>query len=119
MTRIRISIALVAVLAFTVAAVAPARGTTGPGYQFVIGVRLHNTGVAFTKGHVPRGTPCSSSSRTCRRSRATSSLADGGRSSCEPSQREIFFLGFEYRGKFPYRSWGPNAKQFRGTFVVT
>lgn len=116
-----IQLALVAATFVCAALLAAAAGaTTGPGYQFVIGVRLTGTGVAFTKQQrVPRGSVVqflvSNLSPTPRY------FLIGGRKTklLRPKQREIFFLGFDRRGAFAYRSWGPNVKSFRGTFTVT
>jgi hypothetical protein len=110
------------ILAATCVLVGTPRGgaTTGPGYQFVIGVRLTNTGVAFTRQqHVPRGSVVQFFVSNL--SRQQRWFVIGGRKTklLSPKQREVFYLGFDRRGAFEYRSWGPAAKAFRGRFVVT
>jgi hypothetical protein len=97
-----------------------AQATTGLGYEFVIGVRLLKTGVAFTRQqHVPRGSTVQFVIKNL--SPQPRWFVIGGRKTrlLQPNQKETYYLGFEIRGKFTYRSWGPNAKMYRGTFVVS
>lgn len=97
-----------------------ARATTGLGYEFVIGVRLLKTGVAFTRQqHVPRGSTVQFVIKNL--SPQPRWFVIGGRKThlLRPNQKETYYLGFEIRGKFKYRSWGPNARAYSGTFVVT
>lgn len=97
-----------------------ALATTGPGYEFVIGVRLLKTGVAFTRQqHVPRGSTVQFVVKNL--SPQPRWFLIGGRKThlLRPEQKETYYLGFETRGKFRYRSWGPNARAYSGTFVVT
>jgi hypothetical protein len=117
---IRPALIAVTVVCAALLAVGPAGATTGPGYQFVIGVRLTATGVAFTKQqHVPRGSVVQFF--VTNRSNNPRYFVIGGRKTklLRASQREIFFLGFDRRGAFGYRSFGPNVKTFKGTFTVT
>jgi hypothetical protein len=116
---IRVAVATAAVVCAAVLA-ATAGATTGTGYQFVIGVRLTGTGVAFTRQqHVPRGSVVQF--LITNQSREPRYFVIGGRKTklLRPRQRETFFLGFDRRGAFGYRSWGPDAKAFHGTFTIT
>ena len=116
----RRAVPVVAAVAVALAAAAPLGATTGLGYTFVIGVRLTSSGVAFTKQqHVPRGSTVRFYISNL--SKQPRYFIIGGRRTklLQPKQREIFFLGFDRRGTFVYRSWGPRAKAFRGTFVIT
>ena len=94
--------------------------TTGPGYTFVIGVRLTDHGVGFTKQQrVPLGSTVQFLIVNLSSNRRWFNI--GGRQThlLKPKVKEIFFLAFDVRAKIPYRSWGPHAKTFRGSFEVT
>ncbi len=109
--------------ALAIAALAPmpsAQATTAPGYQFAVGVFLTNTGITL-RGvkSVRRGSEVQfliiNSSKQSRR------FTLGGRKTdlLKPRQRGVFFLGFDLRGSYHYRSSGPHATAFGGTFTVT
>lgn len=116
--RVTAAAAILTICAAFVTGVAQA--TTGLGYEFVIGVRLLKTGVAFTRQqHVPRGSTVQFVVKNL--SSQPRWFIIGGRRTrlLRPNQKETYYLGFEIRGKFSYRSWGPHARPYRGTFVVT
>lgn len=120
MKRTGIGVAMATVLVCAAILAAGAGATTGPGYTFVIGVRLTDRGVAFTRQqHVPRGAGVEFEITNI--STAKRRFSIGGRETrlLSPKGRQIFFLGFNRRGTYPYRSWGPNARAFTGVFTVT
>jgi hypothetical protein len=115
-------VGLLAGVAFAAAVlgVSSARPTTGLGYQFVIGVRLTDHGVAFTKQqHVPRGSVVQFIIANLSHQKRRFNI--GGRQTklLRPKAREVFFLGFDIRGAIHYRSFGPAARAFAGSFSVT
>jgi hypothetical protein len=108
------------VVAAAVFGVSSAKPTTGLGYQFVIGVRLTDHGVAFTKQQrVPRGSVVQFIIANLSHQRRRFNI--GGRQTklLKPKAREVFFLGFDIRGAIHYRSFGPAAHVFAGSFSVT
>jgi hypothetical protein len=102
------------------APMAPAQATTGLGYQFVVGVQLTNTGITL-HGHtsVPRGGAVEF--LVTNSSKQPRWFFLGGRKTplLQPKKHSIFFLGFDRRGSYHYRSAGPHARSFSGTFKVT
>jgi hypothetical protein len=119
MIRVTTAVALVAVCCAAALLASSARATTGPGYSFVIGIRLTDKGVVFTRQQrVPRGAGVEFEITNV--STAKRRFEIGGRSTklLSPKQREIFFLGFSTRGNITYRSFGPNVHMFTGLFKV-
>lgn len=120
MTRVMWTLITVVVLCCAAALLAAnVSATTGPGYSFVIGIRLTDHGVAFTRQQrVPRGAGVEFEITNV--SSAKRRFQIGGRSTrlLSPKGREIFFLGFTTRGNIAYRSEGPNARTFNGVFKV-
>jgi hypothetical protein len=119
--NVKRKIVLLGAVAASIGAIgaAGAAATTGVGYQFVIGVRLTDSGVAFTRQqHVPRGSVVefliTNLSHKARR------FNIGGRQTrlLKPRAHETFFVGFTRRGTFHYRSFGSGARTFAGTFTV-
>lgn len=102
------------------AAVAPARATTVPTRELVIGVRLTDRGVTFTRQkQAPRGSVVQFLITNVSRQRRWFTIGGHKTKLLRPRQREAFFLGFDRRGTVAYRSWGPGAAQYHGAFVVT
>ena len=115
--RKRVALAAAAVLCL---AAGSARATTGVGYDFVVGVRLTDSGILFThQQHFYRGAAVEF--EVVNKSSSKRWFNIGGRQTklLKPNAKEIFFLGFDRRGKVPYRSWGPAARQFTGTFTIS
>ena len=121
MRRIVTATALAGALAVVaLAPVAPAEATTGLGYQFVVGVHLTDTGITLNgRTSVPRGGAVEF--LVTNSSKQPRWFLLGGRRTplLQPNKRSIFFLGFDRRGTYHYRSAGPQARSFSGTFKVT
>jgi hypothetical protein len=116
---LKITAAAAVLAAGTLSAVPSAVATTEPGYQFVVAFHLENNGIVL-KGpsSAPRGDDVQflivNQSTQLRR------FWLGGRETTllKPRQQYVFFIGFPFRGTFPYRSFGPHVKTFRGVFTI-
>ena len=120
MRHVILAVVAASLIGFGAAAAAvSARATTGPGYQFVVGVRLTDHGILFTRQQqFYRGAGVEF--EIVNQSSSKRWFNIGGRQTklLKPKAKEIFFLGFDRRGKVQYRSWGPKARQFTGAFTI-
>jgi hypothetical protein len=120
MRRILEVTAIAAALAVAVLSSVPsALATTEPGYQFVVAFHLENNGIVL-KGpsSAPRGDDVQF--LIVNQSTQRRRFWLGGRETTllNPRQQYVFFLGFPFRGTYPYRSFGPHVKTFRGVFTI-
>jgi len=111
--RTRISIATAAAFgAVAVALVpAPADATTEPEVITPIGVRITDRGVALSQANVDRGAIVKFTVLNASKAQRSFTIA-GRRTHVLPAQRgkQIFFMTFDIRGDYPYRSWGATKK---------
>lgn len=114
-----ITAAAAALAVAALSSVPAALATTEPGYQFVVSYHLQNWGVVV-KGpdSAPRGDAVQF--LIVNQSTQNRRFWLGGRETTllKPRQQYVFFLGFPVRGKYPYRSFGPHVKTFRGVFTI-
>jgi len=120
MRRMLTIVALSAALgAGAFASAQPAGATTEPGYQFVVSVRLHDNDITI-KGHhvVPRGDVVQFLILNLSKQHRWFLL--GGRKTklLGPNQKYVFFLGFDRRGNYPFKSGGPHVAVLHGVFEV-
>ena len=107
MRHVILAVVAASLIGFGAAAAAvSAHATTGPGYQFVVGVRLTDHGILFTRQQqFYRGAGVEF--EIVNQSSSKRWFNIGGRQTklLKPKAKEIFFLGFDRRGKVQYRSW--------------
>jgi hypothetical protein len=123
-TSARNSIAIAAAVTAAAIALLPsaARATTEPEVIVPLGVRLTDAQVALSETHVDRGSIVKLT--VLNASGASRAFAIAGRQSKvlkAKSGKQIFFMTFDTRGDYTYRSWSPtkkSAKVLTGVFHV-
>lgn len=121
MKKVGCVFALVAAVVVLPAAAGARPATTEPVTIAEVGVALGSKQVTFTPPSVARGLTVRFT--ITNRASTVRYFAIGGRVThpLKPKQTQVFFLVFDYRGQFPFRSWGASKKApvVKGHFVVT
>jgi hypothetical protein len=114
-----ISVLAVAFAATAAWSVQSALATTEPGYQFIVAFHLENTGIVV-KGpsSAPRGDAVQFLIVNFSTQRRRFFLGGRVTTLLKPHQQYVFYIGFNVRGTYPYRSFGPHVKTYRGVFTI-
>ena len=100
------------------AAVAPAHGTTEPEVITPIGVRMTDNTVQLSQNEVDRGAIVKFTVLNASRSARSFTIAGRTSKLLKPKAKQTFFMNFDLRGDYAYRSAGAKAKTLRGVFHV-